>query len=1547
MNSFYYLTIPALLYAGLAWSNPMPIPPNVLATDNKPMVMLSASKDFSMFGKAYTDYDDLDSDGTVDKTFNPRYKYYGYFDPIKCYTYNSSPSVNQFEPKRLATISYQAYYCTPGANEWSGNFLNWISMSKIDILRKILYGGLRSTDTTTNTTLETSFIPGNSMAIVKYYNGPDLQNLTPFNDAYSTARGVTFCRRQAEATGISHVNIFTPEIRVALGNAILWNMTENKSCNWSGDINYIWQNSTINYLNNQYQTPANTFGASYPSHQHLSSVPPKGLVPSTTFTNTSFIARVSACVSELLGSEKCKNYGSTTSARFKPIGLLHEFGESESSGTVPARSEFGLMMGSYDNNLKGGVIRKNMGQINDEINPLTGQFISLPAGSGGIIKSFNGINLYGYDAIDGRFGTDVCSTTERFSDVLTNGKCPSWGNPIGELLLETLRYYAGKPLSFTAGTLDGNIKLPYVSTVTDPLKSNPSIGSTTRNKLYGQPICRPLNIITITNSSNSWDDDFSKFSDINVSGSGTVTANSLTANIGNLEGLNGTYRLVGSVLDGAGANDQNILCTSKLITTLDQASGICADAPNFKGSYLGAGIAHFANTNKIRNDITPVPADTPGHALMVKNYGISMSGGSTTIVIPLPNNKKVYITPASLDYIASKKLPANIVDFKYIKLSSDMLSGTALVLWQHSVLGSDQDQDQLQTLRWEVVGSSLKIYSQAIEANTASNFPMATGYTLVGTNADGVHLHSSINDYPTTETGIDTSLALYSGPTVGALGTGCALVSKSLCVKIGSNYYRGETSKTYTITGAANALIREPLWYISKYGGFNYSAKIEPDTTQLNAPGSANKSAWDTRRADGKPCGGITGVSCSDGEPDTFFTARSPELLEASLKEVFERIVASSNSAPAVATGQLRAGDLKYVAKFDAADGHGELAAFTLFNGKFNTTPSWEAHQKLTEVSAVSRAVITNNGATGVAFNWPSLSTAKQESLASGITDSETAMNFGMQMMQWLRGDQTNKSNFRIRSGLSVMGSVVNSNPTVQTKPLAKFYDADYAVFLKTWADRKPLLWVGAGDGMLHAFEAGASGGKPVISYIPEPVFSRLPEWASPFKPKIQAFVDGSPLIGDIKSGASWATYLFATLGRGGKGIFALDVTNPTVLESEYNAPTIFKWQFTENNDPADLGHIISEPSFNETLNQPGQIARMKNGKFAVLFGNGVQSTSGKAVLYILFTDGPLNGDWTGRFVKITADSGTGNGLSHPVWVDDNNDGIADFIFAGDLKGNLWKFDVSSENPSSWHVAYSGKPLFIAKDVSGNLLPISAAPEYSFHPLGGVVISFATGVAVIPSDFPNLTRNDSVFGIWDNPKYLVSGLESDLPRQLSQLKPRQFNNIISTNDYNRYVTGENLNWATDKGWYLPFNITSESSLGNMMMANRELVFVSVAPPKPKLSAAEIDDCNILPPARINTLDPLTGTPSDLFGKNQSVMVEGQSVNVNLASKEGKDQKIRINRDAVGTGTNSGCSDGTKNCYRFSGEHTDEDVRPLTKRSRIFWREIPGLKTRGV
>jgi type IV pilus assembly protein PilY1 len=517
-------------------------------------------------------------------------------------------------------------------------------------------------------------------------------------------------------------------------------------------------------------------------------------------------------------------------------------------------------------------------------------------------------------------------------------------------------------------------------------------------------------------------------------------------------------------------------------------------------------------------------------------------------------------------------------------------------------------------------------------------------------------------------------------------------------------------------------------------------------------------------------------------------------------------------------------------------------------------------------------------------------------------------------MLDWLRGDKTYADEFRTRAASSILGPVVNSNPTIQKRPSGRYFDTSatdgidltgYGDFVKTWSSRRLVLWVGAGDGMLHAFDGSKTslGGQPVMSFIPDPVFAKLPTYASINGAKVQPLVDGSPFVGDVKVNGSWATYLFSSLGRGGRGIFALDVTKAgtvstdasndvaTVSGSELdqaNAASIFKWQLIGDDDPTkgdpDLGYIVSEPTTNRATNQPGQIAMMNNGRFAALFGNGVESTNGNAALFIVFADGSAAGNG-GKYKKLVVptvsttacpqpvSTGSCNGLSQVTWVDTNNDRIADYIYAGDLKGNLWRFDVTSSNAANWSVSYYQQPLFTAEDREGNALPITGAPEARYHPLGGVMVGFATGAAAYAADFPNTTRTNAMFGIWDNPDFdtnvpkpkytTASAMAAALPRDLDSLAPRTLVNF-NGDDTTRYVTGDAIDWATKKGWRMPLTVPSEMGLNNMTIANGQLLTVTVSP-APAKRGLDSDACTDTPVARLLGFDPVTGLPNGLLG----------------------------------------------------------------------------------
>jgi len=153
--------------------------PLFVSTNIPPKVLLTVSKDQQLFKKAYNDYTDLDGDGQIESTYKHAIDYYGYFDAKKCYAYSTARQ--RFEPTSVSASKY----C---AGEWSGNFLNWATMSRMDAVRKLLYGGKRAIDQTFGsggvnavTVLERAYVPMDAHAWAKFYNGPDIAQLTPFN----------------------------------------------------------------------------------------------------------------------------------------------------------------------------------------------------------------------------------------------------------------------------------------------------------------------------------------------------------------------------------------------------------------------------------------------------------------------------------------------------------------------------------------------------------------------------------------------------------------------------------------------------------------------------------------------------------------------------------------------------------------------------------------------------------------------------------------------------------------------------------------------------------------------------------------------------------------------------------------------------------------------------------------------------------------------------------------------------------------------------------------------------------------------------------------------------------------------------------------------------------------------------------------------------------------------------------------------------------------------------------------------------------------------
>ena len=408
-------------------------------------------------------------------------------------------------------------------------------------------------------------------------------------------------------------------------------------------------------------------------------------------------------------------------------------------------------------------------------------------------------------------------------------------------------------------------------------------------------------------------------------------------------------------------------------------------------------------------------------------------------------------------------------------------------------------------------------------------------------------------------------------------------------------------------------------------------------------------------------------------------------------------------------------------------------------------------------------------GSQGVSFLWNNLGKdtdspaplpfSQQHYLntLSGYSDGNGALR-----VNWLRGDQSHEQSaggiFRNRTDL--LGDIINSAP-VYVGSQDYGYSAltnigGYSTFVNnTKASRHAMLYAGANDGMLHGFDA--TSGTEVFAYLPNALFPKLNALTSPSYVH-QYYVDGVSGVGDVYYGSAWHTLLAGVTGAGGRAVFALDVTDPVtsfngtnVLWEYTNAtkadgtPNISTFPGTSNPDGSDLGYTLAQPS----------VVRLKDGTWAVIVANGYDSDNGHAVLFIL---NALTGAVLQKIDTVSADAsglGTANGLSSPVAVDTNNDLMVDTVYAGDLHGNLWKFNVSGTVGS--YPTPSG-PLFVAcaaaPCTAANRQPITGKPNVGLSPVGdqtSFMVYFGTGQYFATGD-NSVGANPQVqtfYGLWD------------------------------------------------------------------------------------------------------------------------------------------------------------------------------------------------------
>lgn len=537
------------------------------------------------------------------------------------------------------------------------------------------------------------------------------------------------------------------------------------------------------------------------------------------------------------------------------------------------------------------------------------------------------------------------------------------------------------------------------------------------------------------------------------------------------------------------------------------------------------------------------------------------------------------------------------------------------------------------------------------------------------------------------------------------------------------------------------------------------------------------------------------------------------------------------------------------------------------------SAPWWDAGAILTGTAGrpprpapsarnIYTAIVQPDGSlTTVPFAWDAISSAQRDALDRSPSPGARGRRDGMgpQRLDYLRGERTREGSiFRRRS--SVLGDAVNSTPVYVGAASAVERGAAYADFYARSQSRRPAVYLGANDGMLHAFDA--ADGSELFAYVPNALFATLGRLTSPAYVHA-AYVDGPASVGEAQAGGTWKSVLVSALGGGAQGVFALDVTDPL----HFGASGAL-WEFTDRDDPM-MGNVTTRP----------QIARVRtrgSGATAVLrdmavvasgFNNyaadGHASTSGNGALFLLALDKPPSQPWRRndnyyRLVTPVSDLARANGLSAPALAVDA-DGVLRYAYAGDLQGNLWRFDLTGNAP--WPGAVgpgpATTPLFVARDAGGARQAIAQQPRLAYATGGGYLILFGTGRMVEAAD--RLSAGDapqSYYAILDtlaDPPQLVSGR--------GELTPR----VLSGADDAAALTLEGAELpANGKGWYIDFlhsGVTGERSLDSGVLTNGTLVFDTVLPGRTPCDATR---------SRSYALDVLTGLPSMLMAAAVSV-----------------------------------------------------------------------------
>lgn len=634
-----------------------------------------------------------------------------------------------------------------------------------------------------------------------------------------------------------------------------------------------------------------------------------------------------------------------------------------------------------------------------------------------------------------------------------------------------------------------------------------------------------------------------------------------------------------------------------------------------------------------------------------------------------------------------------------------------------------------------------------------------------------------------------------------------------------------------------------------------------------------------------------------------FFSVKNIREFVSALTDAFAQIQARVGSSSSVASNSTRlSGDTAiYQAKFNTANWTGELTAYEIDENTQNVGNTlWVASEELP--TATDRTIYT----LGDEFKWNKLTKAQQDILVN-----EDALS-------WTRGDQSKeiKNGGSLRTRTSLLGDIINSSPVLVSN---QYYGYGDSAFTTAKAARTPMVYVGANDGMLHGFDAET--GEEKFAYIPQSIFSKLPAlMATDHASNHQYLVDGSPKVSDAKIGNDWKTVLLGSTGAGGKSVFALDVTDP----DDFGNSTVM-WEYNSGNDQSDMGYSIPQPTLSLVSG---------NNTWSAIITNGYNSTSNQAKLILLDL---ANGSAI-KTISTTneGDSTYPNGLSTPIPVDINNDRKVDYIYAGDLRGNLWRFNVTDSDTANW----TAKKIFTACSgdtcTDTNRQPITVRPEVVTHKSGGVLVLFGTGSDFATEDRSS-TQVQAMYAVRDSLDATPAVLHrTDLVAQTITEEP-----TINGLKY-RVVSQNTVDYESKHGWYLNvISPTAESGTGERIINNfsvdsDKVIFTTMIP--------STDPCDYGGKSWLMELSLMTGkrlTYSVFDSNGDDKIDDSDNYNGNPLSGRGYDDVINT-PTIIKDGSNAVADGGTETKFISSSSGAIHKVREKstsTNGGRQSWQQL--------